>query len=87
MLKKYAQQIRATIIMLVTVVVFGVAMWGLNFHTAPIIEANQAGAELAELTAVMPNGKKFEKLYDYNNPADAKITVDAAHKVNAFVCP
>lgn len=84
MLKKYAQQIRATIIMLVTVVVFGVAMWGLNFHTAPIIEANQAGAELAELTAVMPNGKKFEKLYDYNNPADAKITVDAAHKVNAF---
>lgn len=41
------------------VLVFGAAMFGLNFITGPIIEANNAGAALAPLLAVMPEGATF----------------------------
>lgn len=48
-----------TAILLVIMVVFGAAAFGLNFITGPMIEANNAGAELAPLLAVMPEGASF----------------------------
>lgn len=43
-------------ILLIIVAVFGAAMFGLNFYTGPIIEANSAGAANDRLNAVMPEG-------------------------------
>ena len=43
-------------ILLIIVAVFSAAMFGLNFYTGPIIEANQAGAANDRLNAVMPGG-------------------------------
>lgn len=45
-------------LLIVIVAAFGVAMFGLNFYTGPIIEANSAGAASARLDAVMPDGAK-----------------------------
>ena len=42
--------------------VFGLAAFGLNFYTQPIIEANNAGAANGLLIEVLPNGKNFEEL-------------------------
>ena len=53
------QYIQAAVVLLAIVLVFGAAMYGLNFITGPIIEANNAGAELAPLLAVMPEGASF----------------------------
>ena len=64
--------VKSTVILLATVIVFGAAMFGLNFHTGPIIEANNAGAELAPLLAVMPEGAQFDGyalIYSSENPA------------------
>lgn len=46
-------------ILLVIMAVFGAAAFALNIYTAPLIEANNAGAELAPLLAVMPEGASF----------------------------
>ena len=54
------QYIQAAVVLLAIVLVFGAAMYGLNFITGPIIEANNAGAELAPLLAVMPEGASFD---------------------------
>ncbi len=51
--------IKTIAIILVICAVFGAAMFGLNFLTGPIIEQNNAGAELAPLLAVMPEGSTF----------------------------
>ena len=51
--------IKASIILVAIVLVFSAAMFGLNFLTGPIIEANNAGAALAPLLAVMPEGASF----------------------------
>jgi electron transport complex protein RnfG len=51
--------IKASAILAAIVLVFGAAMFGLNFVTGPIIEANNAGAALAPLLAVMPEGATF----------------------------
>ena len=51
--------IKAAIILVSIVLVFGAAMFGLNFITGPVIEANNAGAALAPLLAVMPEGATF----------------------------
>ena len=48
--------VKSALILILTVCVFGAAMFGLNKLTGPIIAANQAGAELAPLLAVMPEG-------------------------------
>ena len=63
-------------ILLAVVTVFGVAMFGLNFYTGPIIEANNAGAEFAPLLAVMPEGAKFDGdalLYSKDNAAASAL--------------
>ena len=49
-------------ILLAVIAVFGVAMFGLNFYTAPLIEANNAGAANERLNAVMPGGKAYEDI-------------------------
>ena len=49
-------------ILIVIATVFGVAMYGLNFYTGPIIEANQAGAANDRLNAVMPGGAAYEDI-------------------------
>lgn len=68
---KNNQFLRAILIMVVTVVVFGVAAFGLNFITGPIIEKNNAGAALGALKEVMPEGQSFEDI-------TATITIDAS---------
>lgn len=49
-------------ILLIIVAVFGGAMFGLDFYTGPIIEANLAGAANDRLNAVMPGGKAYEDI-------------------------
>ena len=52
--------INTVAILLAIVAVFGVAMFGLNFLTGPIIAENIKGAEFAPLLAVMPDAENFE---------------------------
>ena len=67
-----------TIAMLLAVIaVFGGAMYGINFLTGPIIEANNAGAVFAPLLAVMPEGAAFDGealIYDSANAAASTLT-------------
>ena len=49
-------------ILLIIIAIFGGAMFGLNFYTGPIIEANQAGAANDRLNAVMPGGSAYEDI-------------------------
>lgn len=65
-----------TLIILTISLTFGVAMFGLNFITGPMIEANNAGAELAPLLAVMPEGAEFGSdalIYDSNNASASAL--------------
>ncbi len=69
--------VKSALILILTVCVFGAAMFGLNKLTGPIIEANQAGAELAPLLAVMPEGSSFGKdalIYDSTNASASSLT-------------
>jgi hypothetical protein len=73
---KFSDLIKMIVTLLVIVVVFGAAMFGLNFHTAPLIEANNAGAELAPLLAVMPEGATFggdALIYDAANASASTL--------------
>ena len=49
-------------ILVIVVAIFGGAMFGLNFYTGPIIEANNAGAANDRLNAVMPGGAAYEDI-------------------------
>ncbi len=64
---------KGLLIMLVVVLVFTGAMFGLNFYTAPLIEANNQGAALAPLKAVMPDAEGFELLFDANDAASSTL--------------
>ena len=57
---KMNEIIKSVALILAIVVVFGAAMFALNLHTGPIIEANNKGAEFAPLLAVMPEGASFD---------------------------
>jgi Na+-translocating ferredoxin:NAD+ oxidoreductase RnfG subunit len=52
--------LKTVAILLCIVAIFGVAMFGLNFLTGPIIAENNKGAEFAPLLAVMPDAEGFE---------------------------
>ncbi len=54
--------LKTILILLCIVAIFAVAMFGLNFLTGPIIEANNKGAEFAPLLAVMPDADNFEEV-------------------------
>lgn len=67
--------VKTLIIMLSTVIAtVGLALL-LNLHTAPIIEANKAGAANDLLLNVIPDGVKFDELYNSENEAASKLTV------------
>ena len=65
-----------TLIILTISLTFGLAMFGLNFITGPMIEANNAGAEFAPLLAVMPEGAEFDGdalIYDSKNASASSL--------------
>lgn len=67
--------VKTLIIMLSTVIAtVGLALL-LNLHTAPIIEANKAGAANDLLLNVIPDGVKFDELYNSDNEAASTLTV------------
>lgn len=69
--------LKTLLIILIISVTFGGAMFGLNFLTGPRIEANKAGAELAPLLAVMPEGAEFGSdalLYSSENASASTLT-------------
>ena len=69
--------IKTIAILLVVIAVFGGAMFGINFYTGPIIEANNAGAVFAPLLAVMPEGAAFDGdalIYDSADAAASTLT-------------
>ena len=69
--------LKSTAIIVIILVVFGLAAFGLNFYTKPLIDANNAGAELAPLLEVMPEGAKFDGealIYDSANASASTLT-------------
>ncbi|MCI5939069.1 MAG: FMN-binding protein [Acholeplasmataceae bacterium] len=68
------EYIKSSLIIVVVVLVFGGLMFALNFLTGPIIEENNQGAELAPLKEVMPDGVKFELIYDKDNASASTLT-------------
>ncbi len=58
---KTSEFLKSAAVIVVILLVFGLAAFGLNFHTAPLIEANNAGAAFAPLLAVLPSGKNFQE--------------------------
>ncbi len=69
--------IKIIAMLLVVIAVFGGAMYGINFYTGPIIEANNAGAVFAPLLAVMPEGASFDGdalIYDSANASASTLT-------------
>lgn len=68
--------LKTLVILLVIIAVFGGAMFGINFLTGPIIEANNAGAVFAPLLAVMPEGASFDGealIYSADNAAASSL--------------
>ena len=59
---KTSEFLKSAAIIVVILLVFGLAAFGLNFHTAPLIEANNAGAQFAPLLEVLPTGKDFKEI-------------------------
>jgi len=54
------KSLKTIAVLLVIILVFSGAMFGLNFVTGPVIAANNAGAVFAPLLAVMPEGAVFD---------------------------
>lgn len=85
---KHTDLVKAIALIVAIVLVFGAAMFGLNFYTGPLIEANNAGAVYGPLLAVMPEGASFDgeaQIYaaDGSVPttlADVPETVTAIYK-------
>ena len=76
-----------TAILLAIMVVFGAAAFALNLYTGPIIEANNAGAELAPLLAVMPEGASFGAdalVYDASNASASSLVNVPASVVSVY---
>ena len=73
---KTVKIIKTLVILVLIMAVFGGAMFALNLHTGPIIEANNAGAEFAPLLAVMPEGATFDGealIYDAANASASSL--------------
>ena len=79
--------LKSALSLLLIVVVFGAAMFGLNFYTGPLIEANQAGDALAPLLAVMPEGSAFDAdalIYDEADAAASTLTNVSAQVLKIY---
>ena len=73
--------VKSALSLILVVAVFTGAMFGLNFYTGPLVEANQAGNALAPLLAVMPEGSSFGAdalVYDASDAAASGLTDVAA---------
>ena len=73
---KKNEWLRMALILVLIVAVFVGAMFALNLHTGPLIEANQKGAVFAPLLAVMPEGADFDGealIYDAADPASSEL--------------
>ncbi len=76
---------KAFVVLAALFVVFAAAMFGLNFVTGPMIEANNASAAYGPLFAVMPEAKDFEPVYMADGSvastlADVPDTVQAIYQ-------
>ena len=71
-----AKFLKCTAVLLVIIAVFGGAMFALNLHTGPIIEANTLGAANDRLNLVM-NGRGYEDI-----TATLKDVPESVVKVN-----
>lgn len=74
---KRTDLIKSVALIVVIVLVFGAAMFGLNFHTGPLIEANNAGAVYGPLLAVMPEGAVFDgdaQIYAADGSVETTLT-------------
>lgn len=74
---KHTDLVKAVALIVVIVLVFGAAMFGLNFYTGPLIEANNAGAVYGPLLAVMPEGASFDgeaKIYAADGSVPTTLT-------------
>lgn len=68
--------LRLTLVLVLTVAVFVGAMFALNLHTGPLIEANQKGAEFGPLLSVLPEGASFDSeamIYSAEDPASSAL--------------
>ena len=66
--------IRTSLIMLVSVVVFGLCAFGLNFHTEPKIEEYKYETEYKPLFEVAPEGSTIEKvIYESTNAGGSEL--------------
>ena len=87
---KISEILKSAAIILVILIVFGVAAWGLNFYTQPLIDAKKAGAANDRLNAVMLDGAKgYEDITStltlpegFVDPSNSKRTANivAVHK-------
>ena len=87
---KTSEFLKSAAIIVVILLVFGLAAFGLNFYTQPLIEANNAGAANGRLNAVMSDGAKgYEDITStltlpsqFVDPSNAKRTASivAVHK-------
>lgn len=87
---KTSEFLKSAAIIVVILVVFGLAAFGLNFYTQPLIEANNAGAANGRLNAVMLDGAKgYEDITStltlpsqFVDPSNSKRTANivAVHK-------
>ncbi len=74
---KISEILKSAAIIVVILLVFSFAAFGLNFYTADKIAANEAGAANGVLIEVLPNGKNFEE----RDPAALKLPANVL-KVN-----
>ena len=78
---------KSALSLLVVVALFCLAMFGLNFYTGPLVEANQAGDALAPLLAVMPEGSGFDGdalIYDGADAASSTLTDVSAQVLKIY---
>lgn len=66
----------SALVLIAVFVAFALLLFGLNFVTAPMIEANGASQALAPLKSVMPDAKGFEEL---TGLADVPATVQGIY--------
>lgn len=73
---KLSELLKSAAIILTICVVFGLAAFGLNFYTGPIIEANNAGAANGRLNSVIPDGKGYEDITSTLTLPDGVVSVN-----------
>ena len=74
------KSLKTIAVLLVIILVFSGAMFGLNFITGPVIEANNAGAVFAPLLAVMPEGAVFGGDAQVTDLQDVPASVVAVYR-------